>query len=887
MKKLTPTKKQLIIENENIRWRLDEAEDTLRAIRSGEVDALIVSGVDGEQVFSLKGVDHSYRMLIEDMNEGALTLTPEGMIMYANRRFAEMLKTPLEKVIGSTIHTWVAPPDKKISKALLRQENIQAPSRGEVILRASDGTLVPVNFSINFFPKEEMHGLICMVTTDLTEPKRLANELIATADKSRLALLSVIEDQKKTEEELKKSEVRFRGLYENATIGMYRTTPEGNILLANPALVSMLGFESFEELSQRDLASEGYAPNYPRLEFQKRLEQDGEVRGLESAWKRKDGSFIFVRESTHLARNEKDQPIYYEGTVEDITERKGAEEALRESEEKYRGLVTEISDGIFITNDRGEVTFANLALARIHGFDHPDKIVGKTFQEFIAAPMLNEASRYFKQVIEGELPEGALTTELVHPDGTVAVVEVIASLVQQGGKFAGTHGVVRDITERTKREKEILSRNEELKTLYQLSRALADAEDIENVIQLVNRHAAESVHTSFACIALMEGGELVPRAVYPVRKMEHDLTLGNRQPITALPVCQRVLDKNEPVVLNSGTLEASSAERTTLMLDFAQSICLVPLQVGDPAQHKNQALGLLILGEAREEKREPFTPEKIRLARSIGDQAAAAIRRLLLREQAEHRLQQLAALSEIDRTIASNFDLRISLQIVIKHVLEHLRVDAADILVFNNHSKLLEYAAGSGYHSTALEGTQQRLGEGQAGRAMLERQIIQITDVPASGATFARPDLLKAENVAAYFAVPLIIKGQVMGVLEICHRSPLDPNEEWLDFLRTLAGQAAIAIDTVHMFENLQRSTDELELAYDATIEGWSHALDLRDKETEGHTKRVTEMTVKLARTFGLNEAELMKVRWGALLHDIGKMGVPDAILLKPGALTK
>jgi putative nucleotidyltransferase with HDIG domain len=146
---------------------------------------------------------------------------------------------------------------------------------------------------------------------------------------------------------------------------------------------------------------------------------------------------------------------------------------------------------------------------------------------------------------------------------------------------------------------------------------------------------------------------------------------------------------------------------------------------------------------------------------------------------------------------------------------------------------------------------------------------------------------LKAENVVAYFAVPLIIKGQVMGVLEICHRSPLDPNEEWLDFLRTLAGQAAIAIDTVHMFENLQRSTDELELAYDATIEGWSHALDLRDKETEGHTKRVTEMTVKLARTFGLNEGELMKVRWGALLHDIGKMGVPDAILLKPGALTK
>ena len=125
-----------------------------------------------------------------------------------------------------------------------------------------------------------------------------------------------------------------------------------------------------------------------------------------------------------------------------------------------------------------------------------------------------------------------------------------------------------------------------------------------------------------------------------------------------------------------------------------------------------------------------------------------------------------------------------------------------------------------------------------------------------------------------------------MGVLEICQRTPLDPNEEWLDFLNTLAGQAAIAIDNVQMFDSLQRTTDELELAYDATIEGWSHALDLRDKETEGHTLRVTEMTVNLARTFGLGENELVQVRWGSLLHDIGKMGVPDGILLKPGPLT-
>ena len=285
------------------------------------------------------------------------------------------------------------------------------------------------------------------------------------------------------------------------------------------------------------------------------------------------------------------------------------------------------------------------------------------------------------------------------------------------GKVVRTHGVVRDITERKQREEAIRSRTEELSVLYQLSRALADAKDLENVIALVNRHTVESVHTTFACIALVEDGELVPRAVYPIRYMEHDFILGDRQAITALPLCQQMLDKNEPVILQAGNSEISSAERAILMLDFVQSVCLVPLQVGDHSQHLNQAIGLIILGEARQEKREPFTREKIRLARSIGDQAAAAIRRLLLREQAGRRLQQLASLSEIDRTIASNFDLRVSLQLILKHVTEQLEVDAADVLVFNSRLQTLEFSAGNGFRSPAVEGTRQRLGEGQAGRA--------------------------------------------------------------------------------------------------------------------------------------------------------------------------
>jgi GAF domain-containing protein len=95
--------------------------------------------------------------------------------------------------------------------------------------------------------------------------------------------------------------------------------------------------------------------------------------------------------------------------------------------------------------------------------------------------------------------------------------------------------------------------------------------------------------------------------------------------------------------------------------------------------------------------------------------------------------------------------------------------------------------------------------------------------------------------------MPLLAKGNVLGVLEIFHRGPHAPDNEWVEFLETVAGQATIAINNTTLFEELQRSNSDLERAYDATIEGWSRALDLRDRVTEGHTQRVTETAPRLA----------------------------------------
>ena len=265
-------------------------------------------------------------------------------------------------------------------------------------------------------------------------------------------------------------------------------------------------------------------------------------------------------------------------------------------------------------------------------------------------------------------------------------------------------------------------------------------------------------------------------------------------------------------------------------------------------------------------------------------QAEGQITRLL--EESQRRLSQVEALHSIDLAISGSMDLRTTLNLLLRHVETLLNVDAADILLFSLSLQQFSFAAGRGFSSTEIEEAEVRLGSSYAGRAAFERKTVVISGELAAQANRDFAAMYEKEGFVAYAGVPLIAKGQIKGVLEIYHRTAHKPEREWLHLLETLAGQAAIAIDNAQLFEGLQQSNIELSLAYDATIAGWSRAMDMRDKETEGHTQRVTDLTLKLARAMNIRESELRHIRHGALLHDIGKMGIPDSILLKEDALT-
>ncbi len=254
--------------------------------------------------------------------------------------------------------------------------------------------------------------------------------------------------------------------------------------------------------------------------------------------------------------------------------------------------------------------------------------------------------------------------------------------------------------------------------------------------------------------------------------------------------------------------------------------------------------------------------------------------------QIRQQLEQLSALRNIDQAIISNINLHFTLNTILSELSKQLEVDAADILLFDAAGEILEFAAGRGFWTRSMEAAHVPIGESLAGNVAKERRLIKIENLKRQPEDPFLAKLLTDEDFVFYCGVPLISKASIQGVLEVFHRTPRQPPAEWIEFLNTLAGQAAIAIDNATLFENLQDTNQQLVRAYDTTIEGWSRALDLRDKETEGHTQRVTEKTLTLARALGFGEEELLQIRRGALLHDIGKMGVPDNILLKPESLT-
>jgi putative nucleotidyltransferase with HDIG domain len=243
-------------------------------------------------------------------------------------------------------------------------------------------------------------------------------------------------------------------------------------------------------------------------------------------------------------------------------------------------------------------------------------------------------------------------------------------------------------------------------------------------------------------------------------------------------------------------------------------------------------------------------------------------------------------LRDIEASMDASADLGGALNTIIGHITHDLPIDAASILLVSLPDEHLTHAASTGFRTDHITATRLKPGEGLPGIATITRGVLRVPSLDKVRHSALRNAMIQQEQFTSYMAFPLVAKANVLGVMEIFHRAPLHLDSNGTDFLEMLAAQAARAVEEAQLYEGMRRKNAELTTAYDRALEGWVAALDMRHKETEDHSQRVAEMAVAMARAYGMSESEIVHVRRGALLHDIGKLAICDNILNKKGPLT-
>lgn len=247
---------------------------------------------------------------------------------------------------------------------------------------------------------------------------------------------------------------------------------------------------------------------------------------------------------------------------------------------------------------------------------------------------------------------------------------------------------------------------------------------------------------------------------------------------------------------------------------------------------------------------------------------------------------QLAALMKVGQTINSSLGKKRVLEEVMDGLIELMHAERG-FLMLKNPAGRLEFEVARGIDRVNLEEEAFKVSRTIVDRVAATGETILTTNAQEDP-RFENQLSVAAFRLRSILCAPLKIKDQLIGVIYVDNRARSGIFQaQDQNLITAFADQAAVAIDNAQLFEDLQRKNRELEEAYQATLEGWVSALDMRDKETEGHTQRVTVLTQRLARFMGVSDDDLVHITRGALLHDIGKLAIPDSILLKPGALTE
>ncbi|MEN3009072.1 HD domain-containing phosphohydrolase [Pseudothermotoga sp.] len=566
-----------------------------------------------------------------------------------------------------------------------------------------------------------------------------------------------------------------------------------------------------------------------------------------------------------------------------------SEARYKELFEKFRRYFDLVQVMIVELDLNGNIVLANKKTSEVLGYRQDELIGMNWFEHFVPENIKNDLSQYFERVktLRNGLidyHENAIrckdATEKIIAWHNVVIKDELDNVV-------GTLSAGLDITELRQTQERLSQQLRLSKDLYSIAEQLAvEGLNVQKRSNTLSRMCVELLGVSLAWVGYAAPDKSVKIVgSYPQNHpyLEGLIIRWDDSPY-AQGAVGRSIKTGEPQIIE----DVLTDERFIVWRDKIAPYGFKTV-LSFPLISPKGVFGVLVLYS---DKYGFFSREKVEQIRILSHLAAAALENARLFEELEKRFKRIQALHEIDRAISASTDLNLVLNVLLDQIMHQLNVDAVDVFLLNEHSMKLEYVAGGGFTSPQSLFMSFELGEGLIGCVGLNREPIVVKGnlcefcEKFEGSSCRRKEIILQEGFKFYAAFPLIAKGKLLGVLEVFRRSNVEENEDWLEFLKILSNQAAIAIDNAKMFETLQKKSVELMRAYDETIEGWAHVLDLRDKETEGHSERVAELTLEIARRMNVREEDMRYIRWGALLHDIGKMAIPDRVLQKPGKLT-
>jgi PAS domain S-box-containing protein/putative nucleotidyltransferase with HDIG domain len=535
----------------------------------------------------------------------------------------------------------------------------------------------------------------------------------------------------------------------------------------------------------------------------------------------------------------------------------------RREEASVRAMLEGSPLGLMVVQD-GRVTASNAAAANIFGTAAGD-LIGLTEAGLLDSFVSDDSKRVALHLQPDSHSNGhpsCIEARVKHREKGTQWVEMTVQEIDVAGVPAVQAAFI-DVTDRRQREREF-------EAIGTLSTVLRSVKERTDAVPLLLDQTLDLLSAEGTALAMRDA-------------ISDDVVFEHARGVWNGVVSGRLGDSTSLTreVFSSGAVFVGSTDDEGCRLNWPEVADTTRYLAGAPMIAEAVVIGVLWVGRSV-----PFDDDDVRVLNSIADVAASVLRRITLEEETKLRLARLHALRSIDLAISEFHDVQSVYDVVIDQVLDQLHVDAACILRWHTISdRLITGKVRAGGTVPAILEPRMIEIDGLADRVARRQEAIETTGLGSRAELGKRDQALVHAGFETYVAVPLVAKGEIRGVLELLHGKPLVLNREQHDFLETVAWQVAIAIDNATATEELRLANVEFREAYDSILEGWAQALDLREGEGEGHTERVTELTVALAQALGIEDEDVVQVFRGALLHDIGRMAIPESILLKPGPL--